>query len=172
VDHDHNNECSLYLSPSTIPGAGLGMFVTREYFRGDTIFVGDLAIPLVDVSWHTGTNKYFSHFANYQWEGGAMGMAQDTDEDAVDIEAFCPGLDCAVNCNLALINVGKATPIWDDAGLHRYTSPGFGAITPYHNGSTKVINYIPKGGEIFKFYGDWCKSTKTNRVQLVSSLPR
>ena len=151
----NEEECGLYLAPSTIPGAGLGIFVGREMFPGDAVGPGDIAIPVVDVSWHMATKRYFSHFSDYQWEGAVMGMGQDTDDS--DIEAFCPGLDCAINCNLALINVGKSVPVWDEAGLHRYTSPGAGAISPYHNGTTLVQHYIPKGGELFKFYGDWCK---------------
>jgi hypothetical protein len=153
---DESATCGLFLAESTIPGAGLGIFVGHDMAPGDAVGPGDIAIPIVDVSWHLDTRDYFSPFADYQWEGGVMGMAQDTDD--ADIEAFCPGLDCAINCHLALINVGKSVPLWDEAGLHRYTSPGTGAISPYHNGTTRVLEFVPKGGELFKFYGDWCKS--------------
>lgn len=80
-----------------------------------------------------------------------MGMTQETETD--DIEAYCPGLDCAVNCHTALLNVDKMTPIYDEAGLSRGKDPGAGAITPYHNGTTKVSRDIPVGGELFKDYG-------------------
>ena len=71
-----------------------------------------------------------------------------------DIEAICPGGDCIINCNLALINAGKSNPVHDYAGLHRSKDPGAGAISPYHNGTTVVTRKIPAGGELFKFYGD------------------
>ena len=80
-----------------------------------------------------------------------MGMQQESDSD--DIEAYCPGLDCAVNTHPALNNLEKMTPIYDDGGLHRSKDPGAGAITPYHNGSTYVNRDIPAGGELFKDYG-------------------
>ena len=73
---------------------------------------------------------------------------------SADIEAICPGLDCVINCNLALINVDKATPNYDEAGLHRAKDPAAGSITPYHNGTTVVTRRIPAGGELFKFYGN------------------
>jgi hypothetical protein len=78
-----------------------------------------------------------------------------------DIEALCPGLDCVINCNLALINVDKATPVYDEAGLHRARDPAAGSITPYHNGTTVVTRRIPPGGELFKFYGDSWFFTRT-----------
>lgn len=78
-----------------------------------------------------------------------MGMSRETDSD--DIEAYCPGLDCAVNCNPALLNVEKMTPRYDDPVPR--TDPGAGAMTPYHNGTTYVSRHIPVGGELFKDYG-------------------
>lgn len=76
-----------------------------------------------------------------------MGMMTETDSD--DLEAYCPGLDCAVNCHPALLNVDKMTPVYDEP-LHRSKDPGAGAITPYHNGTTYVSRDIPAGGELFK----------------------
>jgi len=162
---DESATCGLFLAESTIPGAGLGIFVGHDMAPGDAVGPGDIAIPIVDVSWHLDTQDYFSPFADYQWEGGVMGMAQDTDD--ADIEAFCPGLDCAINCHLALINVGKSVPLWDEAGLHRYTSPGTGAISPYHNGTTRVLEFVPKGGELFKFYGDWWFESRPRTFGLI-----
>jgi len=78
-------------------------------------------------------------------------MAPETDSD--DLEAYCPGLDCAVNCNPSLLNVEKVLPKYDEAGLHRSRHPGAGSRTPYHNGTTYVKRHIPAGGELFKDYG-------------------
>lgn len=44
-------ECQLFLAPSTIPGAGLGIFSVLEKDVGDTIARGDICIPFVDVYW-------------------------------------------------------------------------------------------------------------------------
>lgn len=81
-----------------------------------------------------------------------MGMQMEVEDD--DIEAWWPGLDCAINCHEALLNVEKAVPAYDEGGLHRGKHPGAGAISPYHNGTTSVSRMIPQGGELFKYYGD------------------
>jgi hypothetical protein len=143
-------ECGLYIAESTIPGAGLGIFSGVERNVGDEVGDGDVCIPIMELDWHhKGT---FNPFNDYVWAGEVMGMKMEVGSS--DIEALCPGLDCAINCNLALINVGKATPVYDEAGLHRSRDPGAGGITPYHNGTTKVTRKIPPGGELFKNYGD------------------
>ena len=64
------------------------------------------------------------------------------------VTALWPGLDCAINCHLPLINVKKAHPDIDYLGLHRSKDPMAGAMTPYRGGTTKVIQPIPAGGEL------------------------
>jgi hypothetical protein len=110
---------------------------------------GDICIPLVDLSWH---NQLPNPFKDYVWNGHAMGMMTETLTHEID--ALCPGLDCAINCRIELVNVEKATPAYDDGGLHRSRDAGVGAFSPYHNGTTLVTRKIPVGGELFKFYGD------------------
>jgi hypothetical protein len=163
-----NSKCTLYLAPSTIPGAGLGVFTTIAKKKGDTVGQGDVFIPMLEVDGHNDkANKrltdpsftIFNPFLDYVWTGESMGMAFEVVSN--DVVAMCPGLDAAINCNLALINVGKALPMWDDGGLHRSRDPGAGALTPYHNGSTPIIlRDIPAGGELFKHYGDWWFETR------------
>jgi hypothetical protein len=138
------------MADSTIPNAGLGIFSAIELNEGDSVGDGDICIPIFELDWHH--DDAFNPFADYVWAGEVMGMKMEV--GSPDIEALCPGLDCAINCNLALLNVAKATPVYDDAGLHRSRDPGAGSITPYHNGTTKVTRKIPPGGELFKFYGD------------------
>ena len=149
-----SDECELYMAQSTIPNAGIGIFTAVERNPGETVGEGDVCIPIIELDGHNPkTNEEFNPFHDYVWAGEVMGMKMEALN--LDIEALCPGLDCAINCNLALLNVAKADPNYDDAGLHRFTHPGAGANTPYHNGTTKVIRQIPPGGELFKFYGDW-----------------
>ena len=148
-----NDQCELYMAPSTIPGAGLGIFSAVDKQPSDSVGRGDICIPVIDMYWHNGGyDNFFNPFSDYFWTGQVMGMSGESDSD--DLEALCPGLDCAVNCNLALINTQKSSPIYDEAKLHRSRDPGVGAYTPYHNGTTHVSRHIPAGGELFKFYGD------------------
>jgi SET domain len=146
--------CGLYLAPSTIPGAGLGVFTTFEKQMGDTIQnFGDVCIPIVDLFWHSPMNYPFT---DYYWSGYTLGLHEESNKNGIDV--ICPGLDCAVNCHLALDNVEKAVPQYDDGsvtmGYHRNTHAGVGAFTPYYNGLSYAKRYIPAGGEIFKHYGD------------------
>ena len=165
---DTCSTCSLYMAESTIPGAGLGIFTATERFVGDHIGQGDVLLPVVDVAYHfraraTHPDDYlYDYFGDYIWWGPEMGMQQETSHPSEHVSAFCPGLDAAINCNLALINVDKATPVYDTVGLHRDKDPGVGAYTPYYNVSTVVKEYIPEGGELFKYYGDHWFTTREN----------
>lgn len=154
----NDNSCGVYLAPSTIPNAGLGVFTTRPLQEGDTVGTpGDVCIPIIDLKWHMGgrgTDDFFWPLSEYVWNGDAMGMDHES-EIRNGVKGFCPGaMDCATNCNLALVNVGKSLPEYNNAGLHRKRDPGAGAITPYLNGTTIVEADIPVGGELFKHYGD------------------
>jgi hypothetical protein len=144
-------QCDLYIAESTIPNAGLGIFTSVKKEKGKTVGNGDTCLPLIDIYWNN-DNDFFYPFVDYVWDGTTMGMEQEVEK--TDIDAYWPGLDCAVNCNLALINVAKAFPDYDEAGMHRTKHPGTGAFTPYHKGTTEVVRSIPPGGELFKFYGD------------------
>ena len=158
--YDASSTCTLYLAESSIPGAGLGIFTAIDKEEGDIVGNGDVIIPVIDFLWHMSADYRFDasyHFdplANYVWDGREFGLQFETAMVQVGISAMAPGLDCAINCHLGLINVDKTEPVYDDANLHRSKDPGAGAFSPYHNSSTIVTAPIPAGGEIFKSYGN------------------
>ena len=45
-------ECGLYLAPSTVPNAGLGVFSGFDKQVGDSIGNNDLCIPFLDMYWY------------------------------------------------------------------------------------------------------------------------
>jgi hypothetical protein len=143
--------CGLYIAESTIPNAGLGVFTATAKKPNDPLGSGDVCIPNIDINYHN-PHPIFNPFQAYYWKGSSMGMSRESHSN--DVEAFCPGLDSAINCNLALINTRKSFPAYDTAQLHRSRDPGTGAFTPYHNGTTYAARHIPAGGELFKFYGN------------------
>lgn len=52
-------ECGIYLAESTIPGAGLGMFAgNHDYKKEDILTSGDLVVPLFELPWHNGFQKF------------------------------------------------------------------------------------------------------------------
>jgi len=59
--------CGIYLAPSTIPGAGLGMFAGRTYKRSEIVTEGDIVIPLSEIDWHNGFNLPQFLWEEYTW---------------------------------------------------------------------------------------------------------
>ena len=99
-------------------------------------------------------------FGDYSWEGSVMGCSHEAYSYEY-IHMFAPGIDAAVNSHSALNNVDKSTPMVraeieerNFVQLHRSIHAGVGTFTPYHNGTTHALHYIPPGGELFKAYGD------------------
>ena len=99
-------------------------------------------------TWHPNRHWVFNPLRDYFWNGySAMGMIHG-ESNTIDIEAYCPGLDCAINCHLGLTNVDASVPLYNDYhSIQRTTTttttsdrslpqrqvhPGTGAYSPYH----------------------------------------
>lgn len=157
--------CELYLAPSTIPNAGLGVYSGVQKLVGDEVGNGDLAFPLLELDWHHNYAMdpgnpdfdFFDPFSNYVWDGATMGMGMETGEQG-EMTALWPGMDCAINCMIPLENVKRAFPRHNshqdtelnDYMPHRSKDPAAGAVTTYRSGNTIVTREIPAGGELFK----------------------
>jgi hypothetical protein len=50
------NQCTVYMAPSTIPGAGLGIYTGIERKSGDTVGDGDVILPISD-HWYVCTSN-------------------------------------------------------------------------------------------------------------------
>jgi hypothetical protein len=78
-DEEFDSECDVYMAPSTIPGAGLGIFTGRalqpgDFVTGDVEGGGDVLIPVIDVKYHLlnsdSDKKYTKEFtSDYVWAG-------------------------------------------------------------------------------------------------------
>lgn len=52
-------ECGLYLAPSSIPGAGLGMYAgSKPYGINELVSDSDLMVPTWDLDYHNGGEEY------------------------------------------------------------------------------------------------------------------
>ena len=69
-----STECGVYLAQSTIPGAGMGIFAGRNYKQNEFILDGDIVIPLVDMNWHNGWDKFVFLWNDYVWSTEFAGM--------------------------------------------------------------------------------------------------
>jgi hypothetical protein len=67
--HSSSIPCGIWLAPSTIPGAGLGMFAGRDFDEGEDLQeVGDVVIPVVDMVEHQASDDDYTFlFDEYTW---------------------------------------------------------------------------------------------------------
>ena len=151
------DECTLYIAPSTLPDAGFGIFSAVERKPGDVLeSSADICLPFVDMEWHH--PGFVNPFGEYFWDGNAKGMSAESETGSV--QAFCPGVHSLVNCQAELANVRTTGTVYDEMGLHRSQHNMAGANSPYGTEPMTVTRHIPAGGEVFTFYGsDWMGSS-------------
>jgi hypothetical protein len=144
-------ECGIYIAPSTIPHAGYGMFAGKDYHPLDYVTPGDLAVPVVDLEWHTGYTEFVHVWDDYHWNAGTFpGMESEVDHFGA-VTGYSFGI--FANSFHPLINLHIASDVRvDSAGLHRSRDAGAGAFTPYHNRRTYASKNIPAGYAYKKMY--------------------
>ena len=137
-------ECGIYLAPSTIPGAGMGMFLgNTPRAINDTVTRGDIVIPVIELKFHNGGDNTKGKFLwdEYTWAPEIYPPeVHDEVESGGAISMASPGMGAAVNCRHALVNVEDD---WDAAELGRAgvtsESPAAGSFSIYHNRSFLAI---------------------------------
>jgi SET domain len=153
--HVWTGDCGLWLAPSTLQGAGLGMYAGRDFTQHEDMqATGDLVIPIVDIAKHTEQRfaKYSFLWDEYTWNAEHLLMHW---EGHSEVNAASPGFGSAANCFLPLVNVEEQSLLSvDTAGLHRSRDPGVGGFTPYHNRRSTAKASIMSGQELFVSYGD------------------
>jgi hypothetical protein len=144
-------KCGLYLAPSSIPGAGSGVFAGDQLYRkGDIVGVGDIVIPIVELEWHNRGHhimKYPFLWDEYTWHSEMVGGMEDEGEDLDSILVASPGIGAATNGYSSLANVD-----YNQGKLGRALStgrPGVGAISPYNDRVFYATEEIPPAAEIF-----------------------
>lgn len=153
-----NVECGVYMAPSTIGVANMGIYTGQALPEGAVVNYPDIAIPLLFRDWGDhGPNPDGTLWDRYIWDHGVAGTEPKTDvlqrEDTSAV--FVPGVGCTINSRLELNNiVSTHGSIYDTAGLHRSRDPGAGAFTPYHSSQTTISRPVRAGAELFAEYGD------------------
>jgi hypothetical protein len=153
-------ECGVYMAPSTIGEANLGIYTGFPLKNGDVINFPEIVVPLMFRSWADhGEDLDGSLWDRYIWDGHIVHVEpkdDDLDRDSTG-PGFIPGVGCTINSRLDLKNIESTHgSIYDTAGLHRSKDPGAGAFSPYHSSKTVAVVDIPAGSEIFAEYGsEW-----------------
>lgn len=164
VGNDDNEiECGLYMAESTIPNAGLGMFVgNRAMKEGDVVTTEDLMIPLVEPDWHNNFEDYHNLWMEYMWTASLFHGMIDELEEHENAYVISFGMGAAVNCMLPLVNVEDETEDSTNSAGVTSQSPGAGAFTPYHNRTFHATKDIPKGAELYAHYGESYFETRSS----------
>ena len=169
VKNNGESKCTVYMAPSTIgnPDSNLGIYTAIDLAANETIRFPEIVIPLLWREWGrhgigtTVSNGQPTHdgkiWDRYIWEGTVVNMETYQDNHRSQSRAvFIPGVGCTVNSLLDMKNIQSAHgSIYDTAGIHRASSPGAGAFTPYHHSTTTTLMDIPAGAELLAGYGDY-----------------
>lgn len=163
LNSNTNTVCGIWLAPSTIPGAGLGMYAGRDFRKGDLLQdYGDVVIPIIDIESHA--REYSSQkdwtflWDEYTWDAESLQM---DNEGYGHVNVASPGFGAAANSFLGIYNVEEYVPLpYDEtADLHRSKDPGLGGFSMYGNRLSVARQDISVGQEFFVSYGEsWFKT--------------
>ena len=147
------DECGIWLAPSSIPGAGLGMYAGRDFAAREPLQpTGDINLPMVDINQHQFQRQhFFLLWDEYTWNGEGLLSGH---EGHVEVKVGSPGFGSAANSFLDLINVEELRP--DNtipSQIHRRNDPGAGAFSTYHNRQSIATTSIGMGEELYVDYG-------------------
>lgn len=143
--YDQNDECTVWLAPSTIPGAGIGMFAGKN-FQTKEVLLEDSVIALTDLLLHNDGYPYGSFlWDEYTWSAGSLKLHG---EGVAEVNAISFGFGSAANCMLALLNVDEGMPTYVNV-LDRSNDPGAGASTHWHFRPAVATRDIMAGHELF-----------------------
>jgi len=148
ADDDLNEQCGIWLAPSTIKGAGLGMFAGKNFKKDEILLpTGDSVIGIVDLALHN-RQQYTEAFLwdEYTWSGRALRLYQ---EGHNEVNVASAGFGAAVNCFLPILNTEEFNPELKFDGLTRAKDPGAGASTQHHARMSVAKRDIVAGEEFF-----------------------
>jgi hypothetical protein len=161
---EENLECGLWVAPSTIKGAGLGLFAGKDVKENQEFLPagdGDLAVPIADFEIHNAhkmdlnvhhTNQSFL-WNEYAWSANTLMIS----EGVTEVSFASEGFGSVANSFIPLCNVNVWEPRQVDTGLHRARDAGAGASSLFHQRKSAARHDIEAGSELFmdcKSYAD------------------
>ena len=165
-----SNKCNLYLAPSTIPGAGLGIFTSIPLPNGTPLPAGgDGIIPISDMDHHNdgSSDKEDYHWiiSEYSWSSKSISHIMEYEADKTS--GYGWGYSALPNCHFWMNNVQESAAQYNTLGYDRSNSPGAGAFTGYYNRMAHASEDIAPGHELFVSYGIQWFITRENYMGLI-----
>jgi hypothetical protein len=160
--------CRVYIAPSTIPGAGYGLFAGISFRKGDLVTPGDGVVPIHNPVFHNGNVEHEDTFLwdEYVWSAATF-SAMDIPGQGMEAASF--GIGALPNCYFALLNVEDSESHGrDNANLESINSPGIGAFTPWYDRKSYATKNIHVGSELYVDYG---YAYFTSRVETIGYVP-
>ncbi|KAI2512513.1 hypothetical protein MHU86_1966 [Fragilaria crotonensis] len=150
-----HEQCSIYIAPSTIPGAGQGVFTSKPIANGTVIGIPDFIIPIIDLEFNhpslilINSNDSCWMLHDYVWNGDTMmGMHREGGNTG----ALAPGFDAAVNSYIETAGNATTTTTTTTSSSSRFNPIGITIPISQKNDT-------PAGAELFKDYGqEWFAS--------------
>lgn len=150
-------ECKIFIAPSSIEGAGFGVFTTKPLKAGDIITTFDYgpAIPIIDIFKRPRHEEWTDLFRAYIWSH-PTGATVEMNFEADAVVDFQPGLGIYPNFHTYLSNIDVDVPTNDATYDFKYTSidPGNGANSHHAGRAFRVTRDVHEGGEMFLDYGE------------------
>ena len=167
-----SKKCTVYLAPSSIPGAGMGMYTTAPVLKSHIILPADgPSIPIIDPDNDPDSSTssrsrqaWINLFSGYWWEHGSNVHTMFESDEAVDYQITMGALP---NSHPVLDNLDAGHPSvipYDDSLVPkdhhgRVVDPGAGAFSYYMGRNSIATRDIEAGEEIFldypSDYMDW-----------------
>ena len=143
--------CRIWLAPSTLQGAGLGMFAGADFLpEEEFLYGGDITIAITDIAQHNSAPGQVPYgtflWDEYTWSAKGLKMDSIGFEQNIASEGF----GSAANSFLPVYNVDEWAPrITYANALHRSRDPGAGAFTQYHHRLSTSRRFIEAGEELY-----------------------
>ena len=177
-DEEHQHPCSMYLAPSTLHDAGIGIFAGKSFQSQEKFRIPDHTIPIIDIAIHhhdqlqkqqpqnkgqDDNNKTFFLWDDYYWNADYLKCGEQPCGDiGYDIYFASCGFGSAANSFQDFCNVRidyEVFPWWMTRGttteddhprytLHRSKDPGSGAFSLYQFRWSKATQSIEPGDEV------------------------
>jgi SET domain len=162
--------CRIYVAPSTIPGAGIGIFAGVSFNRGDLVTPGDGVVPIYNPVFNNGNQEHINTLLwdEYVWSASTF-TAMEIPDQGMEGASF--GIGALPNCFFALLNVEDSEDHKrDNANLEAINSPGVGAFSPWYDRKSYATKDIQAGSELYVDYGYGYFNSRTETIGYIPFL--